>query len=288
MKNFNEQFKQLLSLYPSDSSCVRALNLIETVVAPAQPDPDDVWDEDRVRRFIKGLKQVVKKRNAYFGYLLEQIKIIVVNPKSKTFKTMAVDKNNNLYINPEFASELIEGIEPPAYDEKTVETIETRNKADNNDDVYNTLPTGEKMFLGIIAHELMHIFKNHVARMGDRRKMVKFGSTTCTLWNIATDIEINDELLYRWGYYLTANGIITNPDGTYEMNKKLYQCRNITPERIYAMLDADIAPAAPETINVGDIVYDKVQNKYGEVVSISPDGKVKLGELTREEAKARV
>jgi hypothetical protein len=293
MKVFNDRFKQLLSVYASDAACNDALIYIEQSTPPPAQQP---WDRARVIKFIAGLRFTVKKRNAYFGYLLDKVNIVVVNPDSKTFRTMAVDGKNNLYINPEFAVKLITGVEQAAYDQDTID----RNLQDNkhNEDVYNTLPDGEKVFLGIIAHELMHIFKDHVARMGDRTAIVKIGEQKCTLWNIATDIEINDELIYKWGYYIIKNGIITKPDGTFEMSGKTYACRGKTPERIYRELLADIPPADPndqdsddgdsdDTIAVGDIVYDKATGKYGEVVSIDNKGNVKIGELTKEEAKAR-
>jgi hypothetical protein len=299
MRVFNEQFKQLLSMYPTDSNCSRALKFIEQsdeILASGAPiDPQaskqattSVWDPARVKKFIAGLRFTVKKRNAYFGYLLDKVKIVVVDPKSKTFKTMAVDGKTNLYINPEFAIKLVTGVEAAAFDQDTIDKNIASNK--HNEDEYNSLPPGEKVFLGIIAHELMHIFKDHVARMGHRTRIVSTGGRPISLWNIATDIEINDELLYKWGYYIIKNGIITKPDGTIEINGNTYDCRGKTPERIYAMLENDIPPNQPppkDTIEVGDVVYDKTTKKYGEVVSISSTGEVQVEELTKAEAKAR-
>lgn len=289
MRNFNEQFKQLLACYPEDEQCRNALLFIEQ---GAQPTPaPDVWDTDRVKKFVAGVRQLVRRRNPYFGYLLDNVKIVVVNPKSKRFKTMAVDGKGNLYINPTFAGELITGIEKPVFDQATIDDNIASNP--EYDAEYNAMKPGEKVFIGIIAHELMHIFKNHVERMGDKRKMISIGGDPVTLWNIATDIEINDELMYRWGYHLIKNGIITEPDGSIDFNGKKYQCRGLSPERIYRMLEADLPPPQPppppEPLKAGDIVYDKKTRKYGEIVSIdSATGEAKIGELTREEAKARV
>lgn len=285
MRNFNEQFKQLLALYPEDAQCRNALLFIEQ--GPPSPDPN-VWDANRVKRFVAGIRQLVRRRNPYFGYLLDNVKIIVVNPNSKNFRTMAVDGKGNLYINPTFAGNLISEKEKPFYDQATIDANIASNP--EYDAEYNAMKPGEKVFIGIIAHELMHIYKNHVERMGDKRKMISIGGSPATLWNIATDIEINDELVYKWGYHLIKNGIITEPDGSIEFNGKKYQCRGISPERIYRMLEADLPPPKPpEPLKPGDIVYDKKSRKYGEIISIdSTTGEAKIGELTRDEAKARV
>lgn len=289
MKCFNEQFKKLLALYPNDKSCADALLFLEQDASTPQPSSGE-WDKKRVRDFVNGLRYFIKRRNPYFGYLLDNVKIIVVNPKSKTFKTMAVDDKGNLYMNPVFVSKMFGGQISSKYDQNTIDSLK------DQDTEYEALKPGEKMIFGVIAHELMHIFKNHIARMGDKTKMVNVGGGPITLWNIATDIEINDELIYKWGYYLPENGIITNPDGSIKLNGKSYDCRNLSPERIYKMLEADIPDAPPDKggnpppkpIEVGDIVYDKKQRKYGEVISISKSGEVKIGELTKEEAKSRV
>lgn len=299
MKYFNDQFKQLLSLYPNDANCVKALRFIEqvdslnTAQTPQSGAPAvnyDVWDEERVKKFIKGLRFQVKKRNPYFGFLLENVNIIVVDPKSKDFRTMAVDGSGNLYINPLFAGNLVSGVEKSIWDQATVDKVKAQKDPNDTSGVdYDSLSPGEKVFMGIIAHEIMHIYKNHVDRMGDRTKLIELGpGNVCTLWNIATDIEINDELLYKWGYSLIKNGIITNEKGEFEQNGKTYQCRGLSPERIYRMLLADLPPPQPLTINVGDIVYDTASKKYGEVISIDSKGVAKIGELTREEAKKRV
>lgn len=302
MKLFNEQFKQLLSCYPHDSNCKSALALLEQDSSTSTPSvsaqstaPSDDWDAERVRKLIKGLRFRVRSRNAYFGHLLDKVNIVVVNPKSKTFRTMAVDGKGNLYINPLFVTKLITGLEPSVHNQAAIDANIAKDAHGAN--AYNSLPEGEKVFLGIIAHELMHIFKDHIARMGHRTRMISIGGSKGTLWNIATDIEINDELIYKWGYYLIKNGIITEPDGSIEFNGKKYECRGKSPERIYRMLADDIKEDPnsdqsnnddPRDINVGDIIFDKKTGKYGEVTTIDANGVAKIGELTKEEAKARV
>lgn len=292
MKLFNEQFKQLLSRYPHDSNCKSALALLEQ--DSSNTPSTDNWDAERVRKLIKGLRFRVRSRNAYFGHLLDKVNIVVVSPKSKTFRTMAVDGKGNLYINPLFVTKLITGLEPSVHNQDAINANIAKDA--HGAGAYNALPEGEKVFLGIIAHELMHIFKDHIARMGHRTRMISLGGSKCTLWNIATDIEINDELIYKWGYYLIKNGIITEPDGSIEFNGKKYECRGKSPERIYRMLADDIKEEPnndqdsddPKDINVGDIIFDKKTGKYGEITSIDANGVAKIGELTKEEAKARV
>lgn len=284
MKYFNEQFKQLVQRYPN-------LRVEQTNEVPAE---NNKWTPERIKKFIAGLRFTVRKRNAYFGYLLDKVSIQITDPNSKNNPTMSVDGFGNLFINPEFASSLFTGAEPSMYDQDTIDA-NIQNDPEK-EDIYYTLPDGEKTFLGIIAHELMHIFKDHIERWGDRRKMLKTSSgQVISLWNIATDLEINDELLYKWGYYMIKNGIVTTPDGEYTMNGNTYKVRGKSPERIYNELDRDL-PASddsdggsgpPKPFEPGDIIYDKKTKKWGEIVSISNDGDVKVGELTKEEAFAR-
>lgn len=288
MKLFNEHFRELLKLYPNDINCKSALRFLEG----KDTVDDSKWTEERVRRFLAGLRFEIKKRNSYFGYLIDKINIIVVKPNSQ-FQTMAVDQDHNLYINPEFTKRLIGGQEEAIWDDD----VQANNANDPTLQDFNALPVGSKLFLGIIAHELMHIFKDHVARGHNKRRMVMWGSQKVGLWNIATDIEINDELIYKWGYYMIKNGIITNPDGTYDFNGTSLMCRNKTPERIYRELEALLPPPKEgegegdeppdEPIEVGDIIFDDVSGRYGEVVTIDANGNMKTVELPRKEAIKR-
>lgn len=294
MRLFNEKFKELLGLYPNDASCERALIFLEQDKPTAS---ESKWTEERVKKFVSGLRFTVRKRNPYFGHLLDKVPIIVVSPNDPYIQTMAVDKDHNLYINPVFTQKILSGAEGSVFDEDTVNA----NKEDEPEEgSYYTLSEGEKVFLGIIAHELMHIFKDHVARMTEGyRDIVNISGNPISLWNIATDIEINDELIYKWGYSLVKNGILTKPDGTIEISGQVFHVRGKTPERIYREIKAAIptdedagggggqppqGPLAP-----GDIVYDESTGKYGEVVTIDKkSGKAKIAELTKEEAKSRV
>lgn len=292
MRLFNEKFKELLRGYPGDASCKKALVFLEQDNPTAS---ESKWTEERVKKFVSGLRFTVRKRNPYFGHLLDKVPIIVVSPNDPYIQTMAVDKDHNLYINPVFTQKILSGAEGSVFD---VDTVNTNKEDEPEEGSYYTLSEGEKVFLGIIAHELMHIFKDHVARMTESyRDIVNIGGNPISLWNIATDIEINDELIYKWGYSLIKNGIITKPDGTIEISGHVFQARGKTPERIYREIKASIpteedagggappqGPLAP-----GDIVYDESTGKYGEVVTIdSKTGKAKIAELTKEEAKSRV
>ena len=290
MKCFNEKFREILKFYPTDKNCKSALRFLENTDTKSA----EVWSEDRVRKFLAGLRFELKKRNPYFGYLIDKINIKIVDPNNQTFRTMAVDQDHNLYINPEFTRRMVSGAEEAIWDKD----VQEANAADPTLEDFNVLPVGSKLFLGIIAHELLHIFKDHVARGHDKRQIVNMWNQKVSLWNIATDIEINDELLYKWGYYMIKNGIITNPDGTYEFNGTMLPCRGKTPERIYRELLALLPQLPPEEgeggdeppdepITVGDIVYDKKTNRYGEVVTIDSNGNAKIVELSEKEAKQK-
>jgi hypothetical protein len=222
------------------------------------------------------------------------VPIIVTSPDDTYVDTMCVDAKGNLYINPRFASGLLKAKEVPA---------RYGNYKYEEDDPYTQATDGEKQFLGVIAHELMHIFKDHMAR-GDRFPQIVNMGEPVWLWNIATDIEINDELMYKWGYYLPSMGIITKPDGTYEItvgpnpkkDKIVLPVRNRSPERIHKMLLDSIpegpppppggGSGQPKPLGPGDIVYDKKTGKYGEIVSVK-NGKAKIVEITEQEAKER-
>lgn len=285
---FDEMFRDVLKLYPADANCRSALRFLEQ----ADKSSQDKWTEKRVKKFLKGLRFEISKRNPYFGYLLSKINIIVVDPNSH-LNTMAVDQYHNLYINPEFTSRLVNGLEEAIFDDD----VQTANANDPTLQEFNALPVGSKLFLGVIAHEIMHIFKDHVARGHDKTQMVIWGGQQISLWNIATDIEINDELIYKWGYYMSKNVILTNPDGTYEFNGTMLPCRGKTPERIYRELLA-LTPIQEggeggegeddETIEPGDIIYDKKSKRYGEVVTVDTNGNAKVVEMSEQEAKQRV
>lgn len=296
MRLFNEKFKELLKLYPNDEGCKKALIFLEQ----GSPSTSSTWTPEKVKKFINGLRFTVRKRNPYFGHLLDKVPIIVVDPKDKRIQTMAVDKDHNLYINPVFTQQILSGTIESMFDE---DTVGANKEEEVEEGSYYTLPEGEKAFLGIIAHELMHIFKDHVARMTERyRRMVNLGGRPVSLWNIATDAEINDELIYKWGYSLIKGGILTSSDGVLEMNGQKFSVRGKTPERIYREIEntlpeneeptdgdsADPPPPLPP-LEPGDIVYDKKTGKYGEIVSIDPStGAASIAEISREEAKSRV
>lgn len=255
--------------------------------------------EKEVLQMILAIKFIIEQRNPYLAGLLKSVPIIIV-PPDHDIQTMAVDMNNNLYINPNFTKDLLSGAEEPAFD---------KNYPYKADDPYNkpAVTQGEKLFLGIIAHELLHIFKYHMARMGDKTVRMSNGAT---LWNLVTDMEINDELIYNWGYHIIKSGIITEPDGTYSFKIRDKQgnpqdvtikVRGRTPERLYNEIINMLPPAepgeggesepsdgSPVPILPGDIVFDPNTGKYGEVVTINMDGTAKIGELTEQEAKSRV
>ena len=284
MRLFNEQFKRILKQYPSDIGCKKTLVYLEQ----GNTEPTSKWTPERVKRFVDGLRFTVRKRNPYFGYLLDKVPIIVVDPNDRNVQTMAVDQNHNLYINPVFTQSILSGATKGIFDKDTVEV--NKGEEEPEEGTYYALSEGEKVFLGIIAHELMHIFKDHVARMTKNYRRVINYYGPVSLWNLATDAEINYELLYKWGYSLIEGGIIPKPDGTLEIFDETIIVRGKTPERIYREMEALLPPLPPkEPLKPGDIIYDKKTKQYGEIVTIDEKtGQAKIAELTREEAKARV
>lgn len=273
--------------------------LYTTVFGGGKKNRPAEMTEKEVLQMILAIKFIIEQRNPYLAGLLKSVPIIIV-PPDHDIQTMAVDMNNNLYINPNFTKDLLSGAEEPAFD---------KNYPYEADDPYNqpAVTQGEKLFLGIIAHELLHIFKYHMARMGDKTVRMSNGAT---LWNLVTDMEINDELIYNWGYHIIKSGIITEPDGTYSFKIRDKQgnpqdvtikVRGRTPERLYNEIINMLPPAepgeggesepsdgSPVPILPGDIVFDPNTGKYGEVVTINMDGTAKIGELTEQEAKSRV
>ena len=261
-----------------------------------QVDPQDKsgYTEHDVMTLITTIKQMYKRRNRFFSHLLSQVPIIIVPGNTSNIKTMCVDGNGNMYINIDFAYEMLYGT--PA--DKIVKNDQYQYE---QGDPYITGGTdGQRLFAAIITHELQHIFKNHIKRFRDTKRDIMLVSGY-SLANIATDLEINDELMHRWGYFLPKGGIITEPNGDYtveaEGKKHTINVRGLSPERIYDMLeqiipkDAQQPPPSPSSgkvdIEVGDIVVNKA-GKYGEVVSIDQNGNAKIVELTEQEAKQRV
>jgi len=291
MRLFNIQFKELLEQYKHDANCKSALMFME---ADTPAVPTTKWTPAYVRKFLSGLRFEVKKRNEYFGHLLDRVSIEVVDPNSEQFKTMAVDGDHNLYINPEFVSRMVSGLE----ESFSVAEVQEANKDDPELQSFNALTPGTKVFLSIIAHELMHIFKDHVARGARRRKTVKINGEKISLFNIAADLEINDELLYKWGYHMTKNGVYPEPDGTFLWNNTKVKTRGKSPERIYAELLALCPPSEDgddgddldldKPIAPGDIIYNKKTKTYGEVVTVDGYGSCKIAEMTAAEAKAKL
>lgn len=298
MKEFDLIYKSILRPLLVEQN-KEGWRLYTTVFGGGKRNRPAEMTEKEVLQMILAIKFIIEQRNPYLAGLLKSVPIIIV-PPDHDIQTMAVDMNNNLYINPNFTKDLLSGAEEPAFD---------KNYPYEADDPYNqpAVTQGEKLFLGIIAHELLHIFKYHMARMGDKTVRMSNGAT---LWNLVTDMEINDELIYNWGYHIIKSGIITEPDGTYSFKIRDKQgnpqdvtikVRGRTPERLYNEIINMLPPAepgeggesepsdgSPVPILPGDIVFDPNTGKYGEVVTINMDGTAKIGELTEQEAKSRV
>ena len=117
----------------------------------------------------------------YLGRLISEVNIIIVDPNDSNVKTMGVDNHNNLYINPTWST---------------------------------TLSKDE--FLGVFAHEMLHIANGTHIRQGARKLSTGSG---ITLWNLATDAVIN-YALSQSGFKIPEGGIIPDSSGEYQFKNE--------------------------------------------------------------------
>ena len=117
----------------------------------------------------------------YLGRLISEVNIIIVDPNDSNVPTMGVDNHNNLYINPTWST---------------------------------TLSKDE--FLGVFAHEMLHIANGTHIRQGARRLSTGSG---VTLWNLATDAVMNYALTQS-GYKIPERGIVPDSNGEYQFKNE--------------------------------------------------------------------
>lgn len=117
----------------------------------------------------------------YLGRLISEVNIIIVDPNDSNVKTMGVDNHNNLYINPTWST---------------------------------TLSKDE--FLGVFAHEMLHIANGTHIRQGARKLSTGSG---ITLWNLATDAVMN-YALSQSGFKIPEGGIIPDSSGEYQFKNE--------------------------------------------------------------------
>jgi len=117
----------------------------------------------------------------YLGRLISEVNIIIVDPNDSNVKTMGVDNHNNLYINPTWST---------------------------------TLSKDE--FLGVFAHEMLHIANGTHIRQGARKLSTGSG---ITLWNLATDAVMN-YALSQSGFKIPEGCIIPDSSGEYQFKNE--------------------------------------------------------------------
>lgn len=235
-------------------------------------------------------------KTVYFGRILQNMNIIVindVNPREVNYEvdedgnwkdeyrhplglrifgmtrpTMAVDLAGNLYIGESFILK------------------EIYEKFPNNYEAADVVKA-------VLLHESMHISEMTFYRQQDRHPRI---------WNIATDAFINYTLIQN-GYTL-PNGIVPDKNGILTVNVMLpsgaiqvqYSLAGKSAEMIYDELikildlsdpaedDDDGDPPPPKPIERGDPVYNPANGEYGVVLDPNkPETRI----ITREEAMIR-
>lgn len=284
MIGFNKQYRQLLKELhakplPSEKSIIQ--RYIQTINEADANDLASVPQQEHpkynarvVRSLINAVRDYVMKANPYFGYLLQQMQVIV----TLEISTMAVDNKRNLYINPDFLLELGKG---------HVEITETGFKInqENNPIAF------------VIAHEVYHIFNETFGRERGRRAVILFGPNEhpYPLWNIATDYEMNYRLQYTYGLKPPDCGMLCDADGVtaepVDFTGKRYMVKGSTAERLYTIMLRDALeiekvqkenqPLKPDPnakpnhqFKIGDKIMIKgsVPPDWQEVIGILPNG----------------
>ena len=235
---------------------------------------------------VEGMIIMIRKHlfnaSPYFWHVLKSMPIRIVHPNSR-IQTAAVDQYRNLYFNPKFIQDILEGQE-------------------------ETGGTGYDPFTFLVAHEVYHIVNRTFERQQDRRAvLVDNSGKKHNLWNIATDFEMNDQLKWKWNIIPPTIkgqevGLTTDKDGNTVFLGKKYQIRHKSAEMIYAEIlknvpkryirgDGDDSDedggGGSRPIQIGDIVKEKGKDVFGEVVDIK-DGEAVLKTISKEEAYRKV
>lgn len=279
MQTFNRQYERLLNELniqhlPSRYKILSRYNNV--ILEETQPPGHPVFGPKVVRSLINAVRKYMIDTYPYFGYLLQQMQIIV----TLDIPTMAVDNHRNLYINPNFLLELGKGY---------IETSPTGFKilADNNPIAF------------VIAHEIYHIFNETFSRERGRTAVILLGESRrpINLWNIATDYEMNYRLQYTYNIQPmgdAANYMMCDADGVTIVpvffTGKRYMVKGSTAERLYTLMLKDceeieklqkenpvLVPSPPDPsykFKVGDKIMIKDSNPpdWQEVIDILPNG----------------
>lgn len=143
-------------------------------------DTNDVNIEQLKLDIVEG-KMKLYNTAPYLGRLISEVNIIIVDPNDSNIQTMGVDNHNNLYINPTWSSKI-----------------------------------SKDEFLGVFAHEMLHIANGTHIRRGARNLSTGSG---VTLWNLATDAVMNYALTQS-GFKIPEGGILPDNNGEYQFKNK--------------------------------------------------------------------
>ena len=174
-----------------------------------------------------------------------------------------------------------------------------------------------KQLIGVLCHEVMHIAMLSLFRLGTRDR---------ELWNIATDLTINWDLIQD-NFDLPAKGLIPDKDGIYDVGKmggtfKRFKIdvKDKSAEELYDELTAKVDEKLKKFLNdlaqeldkhiydapppsqkgqqppneqedqgpqVGDLVYNEDTGEFGEVIKVGKDD-VTVTMLTEDQAKKKI
>lgn len=233
---------------------------------------------------VEGMIILIRKHlfnaSPYFWHVLKSMPIRIVHPDSRV-QTAAVDQYRNLYFNPKFIQDILEDHEGKG-------------------------GTGYDPFTFLVAHEVYHVVNRTFERQQDRNAvLVDSSGNTHSLWNIATDFEMNDQLKWKWNIIPPTIkgeevGLITDKDGYAVFLDQKYQIRHKSAEMIYAEIlknvpnknihsdgEGDSEDGRNRPIRIGDIVKEKGKDIFGEVVDIK-NGEAVLKTISKEEAYRKV
>jgi len=240
----------------------------------------DHLSKDEIRNLVMLVRKVLYQTNRYFWYILKDMPIIIVSPDNKQIRTGAVDQYRNLYLNPRFVQEIL---------------------SDHLDENGN-IKIQDDPFTFLIVHEIYHIVNRTFERQGDRDAMLQYpNGQQVSLWNVATDFEMNDQLKWKWEIKSPTKagkevGLQTDEKGVAEFAGHKYQIRGKSAERIYAEIAANTPKSkdkqpqsgkGDDKVEIGDIIKQRGSDTYGEVTDIVND-EVIITPLTKEEAYDRV
>ena len=210
---------------------------LDTIIQDDGINPE-IWP--RLELKIQRCKFALMKKSIFIGNVLNRLKVCF----SVDFDTMAVDDFGNIYINPKYALNLT-----------------------------------EPQVTGVLAHEAMHVITLSFFRKRGRDH---------GLWNIATDYIMN-MYLFADGFEMDEGGcdpILMNdrwviPELKGKKTIKNLDITEMSADGLYDILKDIAHPTKgkgggnePVPVEVGDVIFDEKQGKYGVVTSIDPRTKV--------------